>query len=261
MHVVERGSGTPLVLLHGFAVDHRLLLPLDPAIEASGTWRRLYLDLPGHGASPAGDVSCAEDVVAAVEAEIRRRVGAEPFAILGNSFGGMIARRVAHDFRDQVLGLAALVPVFVADHNARRLPAPVVLRRDAAVLAGLGELADGYAELAVVHSADNAQAFVETVHPGLVAADQDALERISQRYALAEEPEDADPAPFLQPTLVVTGRQDQVVGYQDAWARVEHYPRATFVTLDGAGHNVQIDQPALTNALVADWLARVASAR
>src|SRR5262245_12369924 len=122
MHVVERGSGTPLVLLHGFAVDHRLLLPLDPAIEASGTWRRISLDLPGHGASPAGDLSCAEEVVAAVEAEIRRRVGGEPFAILGSSFGGMIARRVAHDLRDQVLGLAALVPVFVADLDARHLP-------------------------------------------------------------------------------------------------------------------------------------------
>jgi pimeloyl-ACP methyl ester carboxylesterase len=261
MHVVERGSGTPLVLLHGFAVDHRLLLPLDPAIEAAGTWRRLYLDLPGHGASPVGDVSCAEDVVSAVEAEIRQRVGAEPFAILGSSFGGMIARRVAHDFRDQVLGLAALVPVFVADHEARDLPAPVVLRHDAAVLADLGEVADEYAELAVVHTADNARAFVETVHPGLVAADQDALERISLRYTLAEEPEDADPAPFLQPTLVLTGRQDQIVGYRDAWARVEHYPRATFVTLDGAGHNVLIDQPAVTSALVADWLERVAAVR
>lgn len=59
MHVVERGSGVPLVLLHGFSVDHRLLLPLDPLIEAAGGWRRLYFDLPGHGESPAGDVSSA----------------------------------------------------------------------------------------------------------------------------------------------------------------------------------------------------------
>jgi hypothetical protein len=32
MHVLERGAGAPLVLLHGFSVDHRILLPLDPAI-------------------------------------------------------------------------------------------------------------------------------------------------------------------------------------------------------------------------------------
>ena len=261
MHVVERGSGTPLVLLHGFGVDHRLLLPLDPTIEASGTWRRIHVDLPGHGRSPVGDVSSAEDVVAAVEAEIRQRVGGEHFAVLGNSFGGMIARRVAHDFRDQVLGLGAIASVFVAPHGNRDLPAHVVLRQDTTVLEGLGELADAYAELAVVHTADNARAFVEQVHPGLVAADQDAMERISQRYALAEEPEDASPAPFLQPTLFVTGRQDQVVGYRDAWARVEHYPRATFVVLDGAGHNVQIDHPGITAALVADWLERMAAAR
>ena len=261
MHVVERGSGTPLVLLHGFGVDHRLLLPLDPTIEASGTWRRLYLDLPGHGGSPVGDVSSAEDVVSVVEAEIRERVGGDHFAILGNSFGGMIARRVAHDFRDQVLGLGAIASVFVAAHGDRDVPVPVLLRQDAAVLAGLGEMADAYAELAVVHTSDNARAFVEHVHPGLIAADQDALVRISQRYALAEEPEDACPAPFMQPTLFVTGRQDQVVGYRDTWARVEHYPRSTFVVLDSAGHNVQIDQPGITSALVADWLERVAAAR
>jgi pimeloyl-ACP methyl ester carboxylesterase len=250
-----------VVLLHGFGVDHRLLLSLDPTIEASGAWRRIHIDLPGHGGSPAREVSSAEDVVVAVEAEIRERVGGEHFAILGNSFGGMIARRVAHDFRDQVLGLGAIAPVFVAPWSDRDVPEPVVLRHDDAVLEGLGEVADAYAELAVVHTADNARAFVEQVHPGLVAADQDALERIAQRYALAEEPEDASPAPFTQPTLFVTGRQDQVVGYRDAWARVEHYPRATYAVLDSAGHNVQIDQPVITFALVADWLERVAAAR
>jgi pimeloyl-ACP methyl ester carboxylesterase len=261
MHVVERGSGTPLVLLHGFGVDHRLLLPLDPAIESSGAWRRIYLDLPGHGGSPACDVSSTEDVVVAVESEIRERLGGEHFAILGSSFGGMIARRVAHDFRDQVLGLGAIASVFVATQADRDVPEPVVLWRDASVLEGLGEMADAYAELAVVHTADNARAFAEQVYPGLIAADQDAMARISQRYALRDEPEDASPAPFMQPTLFVTGRQDQVVGHRDAWARVGHYPRSTFVVLDGAGHNVQIDQPGITSALVADWLERVAAAR
>lgn len=257
MHGVERGSGTPLVLLHGFSVDHRLLLPLEPVLEAAGGWRRLYLDLPGHGHTPVGDVSSTEDVVAAVEAEISDRIGDQPFAILGNSFGGMLARRVAHDFRHQVLGLALIASVFVADHADRAVPDRCVLSEDAAVLAELGDAGAEYAELAVAQTRANAQAFLEYAHPGLAAADQDALERIAQDYALAAEPEDASPAPFMQPALFITARQDQVVGYDDAWARIEHYPRATFAVLDAAGHNVQLDRSAAVNALVADWLDRM----
>ncbi|MGS7457367.1 hypothetical protein ACT3J6_22650, partial [Mycobacterium tuberculosis] len=39
------GRGTPLVLIHGFAVDHRILLPLEDMI-GERPWRRVYLDLP-----------------------------------------------------------------------------------------------------------------------------------------------------------------------------------------------------------------------
>ena len=246
-----------MVLLHGFSVDHRLLLPLEPVLEAAGGWRRLYLDLPGHGHTPVGDVSGTEDVAAAVEAEIADRIGDQPFAILGNSFGGMLARRVAHDLRHQVLGLAMIASVFVADHAHRAVPARSVLSEDPAVLAELGDAAAEYAELAVAQTRANARAFLEYVQPGLAAADQEAVERIAADYALAVEPEDASPAPFVQPALFVTARQDQVVGYDDAWAQFEHYPRATFAVLDAAGHNVQLDRSAAVNALVADWLDRM----
>jgi pimeloyl-ACP methyl ester carboxylesterase len=263
MYVLERGAGVPLVLLHGFSVDHRILLPLDPAIEHAGGWRRLYVDLPGHGRSPANGVASSQDVVDAVEAEIRERLGEQPFAILGNSFGAMIARQIAHDLRTQVLGLATIAGVFVARHEDRVLPEPVVIRRDQLVLrdleeSGEGDLATEYAELAVVQTKENAQAFLDSVHPGLAAADQDALARICAYYELAVEPEDTSREPFTQPSLFLTGRQDQAVGYRDAWARIDHYPRATFAVLDAAGHNVHLEQPALAGALVADWLGRMA---
>ena len=171
----------------------------------------------------------------------------------------MVARRVAHDLRDQVLGLAALVPVLVAAHADRDTPPQLVLTEDAEVLRSLGDAAGEYAELAVVQTPDNARSFLEHVNPGLLAADQDALTRISEHYSLDEEPEDASPAPFTPPSLFVTGRQDQVVGYRDAWARVEHYPRATYAVLDAAGHNLHLDQPDVTAALVTDWLRRVSA--
>lgn len=257
MHVIDRGSGTPIILIHGFGVDHRILMPLDPVIAAAGAWRRIYVDLPGHGATPAGDVASTMDVVAVVEREILARVDGQPFALLGNSFGGMVSRYIAHHRRPDVLGLATIGSPFVAANADRDLPERVVLARDEAVLEGLGSAADDYAEMAVVHSAANAASFVEAVYPGVVAADNDAMDRIAARYGFPQEPEDEWPAPFTQPSLFLAGRQDHVAGYRDAWARVEHYPRATFAALDAGGHNVHLDQPAIASALVTEWLTRV----
>jgi pimeloyl-ACP methyl ester carboxylesterase len=62
---------------------------------------------------------------------------------------------------------------------------------------------------------------------------------------------------FKQPTLFLMGRQDATVGYRDAWAIIENYPRATFAILDQAGHNLQIEQERLFEELVGEWLARV----
>jgi pimeloyl-ACP methyl ester carboxylesterase len=60
-------------------------------------------------------------------------------------------------------------------------------------------------------------------------------------------------------TEVLPGRQDHMVGYADQYALLDLYPRATFVTLDVAGHNAQIEQPVLFEALTEEWLDRVAA--
>ena len=257
MFAYETGSGIPLVLLHGFGLDHRSLLPLDPTFERAGGWRRIYLDLPGATETPARDITSTQDVADAVVAEIRSRLGDQPFAVLGNSFGGMIARHVAHELRPQVLGLATLAGVFVAPHAERTVPPRTVLHRDPAIEPILGAVLDQYREDAVVESADDARAFLQHILPGLEGADSAALDRIAESYALDREPEDAHPEPFVQPTLHLAGRQDDVVGYSDAWTRIDHYPRATYATLDAAGHNLVIEQAGLCSALVADWLQRM----
>ncbi|MBD7919864.1 alpha/beta hydrolase [Cellulomonas sp. Sa3CUA2] len=114
MHAVERGEGTPLVVLHGFGWDHRVLPSLDAPVHAVGGWRRLYLAPPGRPGSPARDAASTREVVEAVEREIDARLGDEPFAVLGNSHGSVLARRVAHDLRRRVLGLATLTGGAVA---------------------------------------------------------------------------------------------------------------------------------------------------
>jgi pimeloyl-ACP methyl ester carboxylesterase len=256
----EVGSGIPVVLLHGFGLDHRSLLPLERTFEGSGRWRRIYLDMPGATGSSAKAIGSSQEVANSVITEILARVGEEPFAILGNSFGGMIARYVAHELRPRVLGLATVAGVFIAPRGERTVPPRTVLKVEPEIVPLLGAALEQYREDAVVESTADARAFLQYILPGIDGADTQALDRISGQYPFGREPEDAHPQPFVQPTLHITGRQDDVVGYVDAWSRIDHYPRASFATLDAAGHNILFEQFGLCSALVIDWLARIREA-
>jgi pimeloyl-ACP methyl ester carboxylesterase len=74
------------------------------------------------------------------------------------------------------------------------------------------------------------------------------------RYTLDEI--DAE-VPFDAPTLIIAGRQDTRVGYDQTWNLVQHYSRATFALLDRAGHELPVANQELFAALVNDWLDRV----
>jgi pimeloyl-ACP methyl ester carboxylesterase len=108
----------------------------------------------------------------------------------------------------------------------------------------------------VIQTPETLRLFAEREGPGIAAADQAALERIYKDFYLAESPESGEP--FARPTLILTGRQDSFTGYAQGWTWLPHYPRASYVVLDSAGHGLPHEQVGLTTALVAEWLDRVA---
>ena len=255
------GEGRPLVVIHGFGVDHRIMLPLEDALDESG-WQRIYIDLPWAGGNADVNVVSTNHVAQGALDDIREYLGDRSFAVIGNSFGGMIARHIAHELRDQVLGLATLAGVFEPVHQERSLPRRQVVQEDPSVLALAGQARDNYEEMAVVQSEATLEAFTRYALPGLRGANQAILERVAAEYALPFEPEIAHPAPFEAPSLHLFGRQDHVTGYEDGWKLRDHYVRGTYAVLDAAGHNAHLERPDLTAALVKDWLVRTsASAR
>lgn len=90
------------------------------------------------------------------------------------------------------------------------------------------------------------------------AADPRAMDRLARRYVLDPTPEAAQ-APFTRPVLLVTGRQDHIVGYRDQLDLLDHFPHATFLALDGAGHNVHLEQPEIVTAAVRQWVRAMES--
>ncbi|MDI6102313.1 alpha/beta hydrolase [Actinoplanes sp. NEAU-A12] len=260
VNFAEIGDGVPVLALHGWTADHRLMSGcLEPVFTGRGGYRRLYPDLPGMGRSPAPPaITSSDDLLAAVHDFIDKTIGDQPFLVIGESYGGYLSRAVTRDRAAQVLGLALICPIgTIVDRSRRTLPAKRVLRPDPAGAAGLDErTAEAFTEMAVVQSPSAAARFRDEIMPGLDLADMSAIARIEQRWELSSPPESG--APFPRPTLILTGRQDHCVGFVDQFALLPHYPRATFAVLDIAGHNLQLDQPAMFDTLMGDWLDRAA---
>lgn len=87
----RRGSGQPVVLLHGLAEDHR---SWDPVAAHLGSFTTFAVDLRGHGQTTAGRGAgtlsqLSDDLVAFLGAV------SGPAAVVGYSLGGTIALRAA----------------------------------------------------------------------------------------------------------------------------------------------------------------------
>lgn len=120
---VVRGSGIPIVLLHGLSIDHRMMLPIDPIVAATGPWQRYYVDLPGHGRSAAVAPMTIGHIVDVVATHLRAALRGGRFAVIGASFGGAVAIALTEMFGDRVLGSALLAPA-VLPRRLRTLPPP-----------------------------------------------------------------------------------------------------------------------------------------
>ena len=252
VHYVEHGDGSPVLALHGAGVDHREVMAcLDPVFDALTGYRRIYLDLPGMGRTPAPEtIRSADDVLDVLLAFIDGVVGDQPLLVAGHSAGGYYAQAIAGRRPEQVVGLALLCPLLAGIHD---VPAHEVI-------VSSGELGDDeFRDYFTVQTAETLDRYERYVQPAGQLADQSALARIGEQWELTIRPQEE--APYRCPTLVVTGRQDSALGYSRAWELLEHYPRATFAVLDRAGHALPHEQPELLRALVTEWLDRVRESR
>ena len=112
---VEIGQGSPLICLHGYALDHTIWLMVAEVLKKNV--RLILPDLRGHGKSPAAEGkysmrTMAEDVLQTMDS-----LKLERAYIAGHSMGGYIALALAELHQDRLSGLA-----LVASHAFADLP-------------------------------------------------------------------------------------------------------------------------------------------
>ena len=260
VHYELLGEGRPIIMLHGWSCDHRhMVSDMEPLFKQRDGWKRIYLDLPGHGRTPEKEGMANQDMILDVVLDfINKLIPGQRFVVAGMSAGAYLARGVVRHRSASIDGLLLTVPLIVADDAKRHVPSQVTLVADPVLVSELEpDEAEGLFQIAVVQSRKVVD-YRRANFPSTSATGTDFQEKLREpeNYAFSFDV-DALPKPCPAPTLIVTGRQDSSVGYRDAWEILENYPRGTFVVLDRSGHLLPVEQEDLFHALVGEWLDRV----
>lgn len=250
------GEGPNVVCVHGLAIDRRVMQHFcEPALSESGA-RRIYVDLPGHGESRANREALSADHLVAALAEVIATVADGPVALVGYAYGAYLAQALTALY-EGVRGLALVCPTVEPDFARRTTPPRRVHAREE----GLPFSDDpreklAFEEVAVRQTASQLALFQRVVHPANIAVDQEAMAAVRARYATSRPIWGALDG-WDGPALVVCGRDDHWVGFEDAARLCRHLRRSELVVLPDCGHLLPFEEPARLRALLAGWAGRL----
>lgn len=222
----RRGKGTPLVLLHGYPLDHHIWDEILPLLE--DTFDVIVPDLRGFGDSTLGDTSPGMEDYASDIAGLLDYLEIQKTAIAGHSMGGYVALAFARLFPERVSGLGLVSSQVLPDPQDRK---------------------EGRYKSAADVSQNGIGSVVETMAPKFTSDGKlqefarTSMERqqpsayVSALKAMAERP---DSTPLLStlniPLVIVHGDSDLLIPVDRAREAQAAMPQAYFMEIEGAGH-------------------------
>jgi pimeloyl-ACP methyl ester carboxylesterase len=247
LHVTEAGTVGPHVLcLHGIGSRAASFAPLIARLAPVA--RLLAWDAPGYGESADPEQAPGLDGYADVAAGLLRSrlVPGERAHVLGTSWGGVIAVRLARRHPDLV---ASLILADSSRGSGHDPAAARAMRARAEALAARGPRAFAEERAPRLLGPDAGPALVQQA-TDLMAT---AIRLPGYGYA-AESMAATDLTPELTavdvPALVLCGEHDRVTGVPESQLLAGAMPKGVFVILNGAGHLAHQERP----DAFADWV-------
>ncbi len=260
LSILEAGSGSPVLALHGLGATKGSFLPTVAAL--AGRFRVIAVDLPGFGDSdkPIGAPYDAR-FFAAAAVDLLDALELTRVHLVGNSLGGRVALEVGLAHPDRVGRLALLAPSLAWRRERPWAPLLRLVRPEL----GLVQLAPRPIVEAIVHR------LIPGAAEGWTAAGVDEFLRAyltpagraafyaAARQIYLEEPHGSDGfwtrLQGLQPeALFVWGRRDRLVPIAFERHVADALPRAHHVELD-CGHVPQIERPSQTHDALSAFLS------
>ncbi len=257
-HYIQKGEGTPVILIHGMSASHHDWDELIPALSEGG-YACYALDLLGHGDSPKPDSRAYQMdwVLDHFSDWVRSLHLTEPAILIGHSLGGYIAldyaRRVSAWTRgllliDPFYSLSQLPAFMRATYRRSRLSSFIVGRTPNWMfrfIVDLSSIAMGHS-IGAIHSlpenirAQTALDFARTA-PGVYNILNDTQDLSEQLSSISI------------PSLVVWGDKDQTLAPSSFGRMVNQMPHAVGKFIR-AGHVPHQSNPGEFNQMAIEFL-------
>ena len=257
----EFGDGKPILIIHGLACNIELMKGcIEPIFKKVNGYKRIYIDLLGMGKSNncSLEYASSDKILEMLLSFIKEKMDKE-FLLIGESYGGYLSRGIVSKRYKNIDGLMLLCPMIIPDDSKRTWPKRNLKFYDKKFLESLDKnKRELFSEYMIITNEKLYKRFEKEVISGIEQANNDFIEKLKENYSFTfNVDKEIEMINFSKPSLFIAGRQDNAVGYHDLYNLLEDYLRASFVILDTAGHNLQIEQEEVFNSLFLNWLERV----
>jgi 3-oxoadipate enol-lactonase len=236
-----RGSGAPLVMVHGAQGDQTMFAGLASACATD--FRVLTFDQRGSGLSEKPNFDYSIAMLADDTAALMDHVGFSAANIIGVSMGGMIAQELALRHPGKI---AALVLGCTTPGGAQEIRAQGNAFAAAYSLQPMSAEERGKALAAAVFSKGHLARHPEIIAAMIEARRQRPIDPVAlgHRMKALSAHNTYDRLPNIScPTLVITGKDDALISWEISRLLAERIPGATLEVLDPAGHCFWLERP------------------
>jgi pimeloyl-ACP methyl ester carboxylesterase len=245
LNFTERGSGSPVLLIHGFPLNQTIWNHF--ADELAKSSLVFTVDLPGFGKSPALKSPFTIEDVASEIGQWLKSQKIESTVVVGHSLGGYVALALAKQRPAMVSGLALFHSTAYADSVEKKENRNKVLD----FISKNGVLAFTSNFIPPLF-ADQHHLSIETVRKIAVQATKEAVidytkamrDRKDQSLLLKE---------FHKPIMIISGEKDQGISVESVQDQAKISKLIEFHILTGVAHMGMFEQPEKTIGLIKDF--------
>lgn len=242
LHEAGKPARPPLVLIHGAGGD---LLSWPPEIRRLVDLRVFTIDLPGHGKSHGPGRQFVSDYAGSVVAFLDA-AGLSRAIFVGHGLGGAIALTLAIDHPKRVTGIV-LISV------GARMPIASSVLENAANPTTYPLAVQSLQDLMRItpdpkYLKDRIFRQLTSIRPTLFHGDLFASNRFDVTSCLTA---------VQVPALVLCGTEDQLTPLRYSENLAGQIPHAALQTIDGAGHQVILEQPRRVAGLLSVFIKTI----